>query len=94
MKIYEVKTIKDKKEYIKFIYDLYKDDNNYSDMNITFVRNFLYKKDSFSKRCNIIPIMIKDKDDIKLECMFIIDNTNEIKLSFLEFLPNAKKYLK
>ena len=94
MEIYEVKTRKDKKDYIGFIYNLYKDDRNFSDMNIIFIKNFLYQKDSYSKRCNIIPILIKDKGLIRLECIFVIDETEEIKLSFLEFLPHAKKYLK
>ncbi len=94
MEIYKIETLKDKKDFIGFIYDVYKDDKNYSDMNITFVKNFLYKKDSYAKRCEVIPIQIKDKGITKLECIFIIDDSSEIKLSFLEFLPNAKKYLK
>lgn len=94
MKIREVITKKDKKDYIKFIYDIYRDDKNYCDMNITFVKNFLYKKDSYAKRCEVLPIFIEDKEEIKLECMFIIDSSDEIKLSFLEFKKNGKKYLK
>ena len=94
MEIYKIETLKDKKDFISFIYDVYKDDKNYSDMNITFVKNFLYKKDSYAKRCEVIPIQIKDKGITKLECIFIIDDSSEIKLSFLEFLQNAKKYLK
>lgn len=94
MKIIEVKTKKDKKKYIKFIYDVYKNDKNYCDMNVMFVKNFLYKQDDYSKRCEIIPIMIEDKEEIKLECIYVAtDDSNEIRLSFLEFLPNSKKYL-
>lgn len=94
MKIIEVKTKKEKKEYIKFIYELYKNDKNFCDMNITFVKNFLYKKDTYAKKCEILPIFIKDKNEVKLECMYIIDSSEEIKLSFVEFRKNSKKYLK
>ena len=94
MIIREVKTKKEKKEYIDFIYKLYENDKKYCDMNITFVKNFLYKKDSFAKRCEVLPIFIEDNDEIKLECMFIVDTSDEIKLSFLEFKKNSKKYLK
>lgn len=94
MIIREVKTKKEKKEYIDFIYKLYENDKNYCDMNIIFVKNFLYKKDSFAKRCEVLPIFIEDNDEIKLECIFIVDTSDEIKLSFLEFKKNSKKYLK
>lgn len=90
--ISEAITEKEKHEYIKFIYDLYSDDDNWCDMNLLFVKNFLYQKDSFSKRVMVRPIVIKEDDKIKLECIFIIDETSEIKLSFLEFVPNAKEY--
>lgn len=93
MKIVEIKTNKQKKEYLDFLYNIYKDDKHYCDMNIIFVKNFLYKKDQFAKRHEILPIMIYDNDQPKLECIFVIDETPEIKLSFVEFLPNAKIYL-
>ena len=91
MEIIEVNTKKQKQEYIDFIYKIYKNDKNYCDMNIIFVKNFLYQKDSYSKRCKVIPILIKDENMIKLECMFIIDDSKEIKLSFIEFLPHISE---
>ena len=94
MEIIEVKNNKQKKEYIKFIYDLYKDDENFCDMNIIFVKTFLYQKDSYSKRCIIKPIMIKEADEIKLVCTYVIDDSSIIKLSFIEFKKNSGKYLK
>lgn len=93
MEIIEVNTNKLKKQYINFIYDLYKDDNNFCDMNLIFVKTFLYQTDSYSKRCKVKPIMIIDKGDIKLECIFVMDETKDIKLSFIEFKKNASKYL-
>ncbi len=94
MEIIEVKTKRQKKQYINFIYDLYKNDNNFCDMNLIFVKNFLYQKDSYSKRCVVKPIMITDNDEIKLECIYVIDETDDIKLSFIEFRKNSSKYLK
>ncbi len=94
MEIVAVKTNKQKKEYIKFIYDLYKDDNSYCDMNLIFVKNFLYQKDAYSKRCTVKPIMIYDDKEVKLECIYVIDETNEIKLSFIEFKKDSLIYLK
>lgn len=94
MQLIEVKTNKDKKKYIDFIYKVYKNDKNFSDMNLIFVKTFLYKKDSYAKRANVIPIMVED-GGIKLVCMFIsTEDSKELKLSFLEFLPNSQEYLK
>lgn len=93
MKLIEVKNKKDKKRYIDFIYSIYKDDKNYSDLNINLVKNFLYKKDSYAKRVDIEPIIIED-NGIKLVGMYISSaDSKQLKLSFLEFLPNASKYL-
>ena len=93
MQLIEVKTNKDRKKYINFIYKVYENDKNFSDMNLIFVKNFLYKRDSYAKRANIVPIMIND-NGIKLVCMFInTDDSKELKLSFLEFLPNSRKYI-
>lgn len=94
MEIIKIKTKKQRKDYINFLYEIYKDDKNYCDMNVIFVKNFLYKKDKFAKRHKVLPIMIYDENSPKLECIFIIDETNELKLSFIEFLPNSKKYLR
>lgn len=93
MQIEEIKTNKERKAYVDFIYEVYKNDQNFCDMNLIFVKSFLYQKEHHTKRLRIIPIMIRD-DDIKLVCMFVIDETKEIKLSFLEFLPNSQEYLK
>ena len=41
MNVIEVKTKQDKKRYIKFIYELYKNDEHFSDMNIILIKNFL-----------------------------------------------------
>lgn len=94
MNIVYVKTRKDKKRYIDFIYKIYKNDNEYCNLNITFVKNFLYKKDSYAMRTTVKPIIIEDNNEIKLVCMFVYnENDKEIKLSFIEFLPNSQKYL-
>ncbi|MBR4082829.1 MAG: GNAT family N-acetyltransferase [Lachnospiraceae bacterium] len=94
MEIVRVKTKKQKKDYLDFLYKIYENDKNYCDMNVIFVRNFLYKKDSYAKRHKILPIIIYDNKEPKLECIFVIDETSEIKLAFVEFLPKAEKYLK
>lgn len=93
LKIIEANNNRDRRRYIDFIYKIYKNDPEYSDLNITFVKNFLYKKDSYAKRANIIPIIIED-DELKLVGMYIYtSDSKELKLSFLEFLPNSNKYL-
>ena len=93
MEIIEVDSKKLKKQYIDFIYDLYKDDENFCDMNLLFVKNFLYQQDSYSRRCTVKPIMILDEGEVKLEGIYVVDETDIIKLSFVEFRRNASKYL-
>lgn len=93
MEIIEIKTRKQKKEYLNFLYSIYQNDKNFCDMNVIFVKNFLYQKDSYAKRVEVLPYMIYENDSPRLECMFIVDDTDEIKLSFIEFLPNSQQYL-
>ena len=91
MELKLVKTKADKKSFINFIYEIYKDDAGYNDMNITFVRNFLYRQDGFVKRNEVIPVQVVDGTKIMAECIYVIDETEEIKLSFLEFRADAKQ---
>ena len=89
MELQVVKTGQDKKRYIRFIYELYKDDPGFSDMNITFVKTFLYGQDRYVKRQEVIPALVQESGVIKAECVFVIDETPDIKLSFLEFRKDA-----
>ena len=93
MEIREVKTKQEKKDFIRFVYDLYRGDPEYSDVNLTLVKIFLYRKDSFTRRHEILPVQVLEEGEIKAECIFVIDETQEIKLSFLEFVPHAKVWL-
>ena len=92
MKLSIVRTKKEKREVIRFIYDLYRDDPQFCDMNLTFVKTFLYQTDAFSRRCKVIPIRITDKGQIALTGIFVLDETPEIKLSFPEFIPHAAPF--
>lgn len=94
MEIIEIKTKKQKKAYIDFVFSIYKNDDKYCDLNNMFVKNFLYKKDSYAKRCKVFPLIIKD-GEIKAVGIYIFDNNStDLKLSFVEFLPDAEKYLR
>jgi hypothetical protein len=90
----KVRTNKQKQEYISFIYRVYRDDSNFRDLNLLFVKNFLWQKDTHAKRCIVQPMIIKDNNDIKAVGTFIYaQDMKELRLSFLEFLPSAQKYL-
>lgn len=93
MEIAEIRSKKEKKAFIRFVYDLYKGDVQYRDMNLTFVKTFLYAGDGYVKRQRILPIQIREDGVVKAECIFVIDETKEIKLSFLEFVRGARPYL-
>ncbi len=93
MEIIEVKTNNERRVYLEFISQVYKNDIHYKDMNIIFVKKFLYQKDSYAKRCQVYPLIIKDQS-IRAVGMYISSSdSDELKLSFLEFLPNSKIYL-
>jgi hypothetical protein len=93
MKLIEAKSRKEKRDYIKFIYRVYENDNKFRDLNLLFVKNFLYQQDKYAKRCRVIPLIVKE-EEIKAVGMYIFtDDSDELKLSFLEFLPNSQKYL-
>ena len=94
MNVIKVITSKQKREYINFIYKVYESDNNYRDLNLLFVKNFLWQKDTYSKRCTVHPFIIKDNNEIKAVGTYIYSqDAKELKLSFLEFLPNTCEYL-
>ena len=94
MNVIKVITSKQRREYINFIYKVYESDNSYRDLNLLFVKNFLWQKDSYAKRCAVHPFIIKDNDETKAVGTYIYSqDTQELKLSFLEFLPSAAKYL-
>ena len=94
MNVIKVITSKQKRKYIKFIYKVYESDNNYRDINLLFVKNFLWQKDSYSKRCVVHPFIIEDIGEIKSVGTYIYSlDAKELKLSFLEFLPNSEGYL-
>jgi hypothetical protein len=87
--IIEVVNNSQKKIFTDFICSVYKDDPKYRDINLLFVKNFLYQKDTYSKRCRVIPVMVSDPD-IKVVGMYVHSkDSTELKLSFLEFKPNS-----
>lgn len=93
MKIYEAVSNRDKRRYLDFIYQIYLDDKNFSDLNLIFVKNFLYGLDGYARRAKVVPVLIEE-DGIRLVGTFIsTEDSNELKLSFLEFLPNSRRYL-
>ncbi|MDR3046800.1 MAG: hypothetical protein LBU51_04180 [Bacteroidales bacterium] len=94
MKLIKAITHQEKRDFINFIYHVYKNDYKYRDLNLLFVKNFLYKQDKYAKRCQVVPLIVFE-DEIKAVAMYIYtDDSEELKLSFLEFLPHAEKYLK
>jgi len=94
LELISVKTNKQKREYINFIYSIYKNDNNFRDLNLRLVKNFLWQKDSYAKRCVVMPFIIKDQGLIKVVGSFIYtSDMKELNLSFLEFLPDTQEYL-
>ncbi len=94
MKIQKVISNKDKRRYIRFIYEVYQNDKNFSDLNILFVKTFLYGLDDYARRASVLPLIIED-NGIKLVGTFISTaDSKELKLSFLEFLPDSGPYIR
>lgn len=93
MKIREAVSNRDKRRYLDFIYQVYLGDKNFSDLNLIFVKTFLYGLDDYARRAKVVPVLIED-DGIRLVGTFIsTEDSKELKLSFLEFLPNSRSYI-
>lgn len=89
MTIVQVSTHKQKKQYIDFMRSVYVGNIYYKDVNIFFARNFLFKADLFSRKCDILPILVANNNNI-LACAMLISypSANQLFLSFFEALPN------
>jgi hypothetical protein len=81
-----------KNSYIDFMLSIYKNNKYFKDINIIFAKNFLFKEDLFSKKCDIYPILIME-GSIILACTSLIlyPASTEVFLSFFEALPDQKK---
>lgn len=93
MTIREAVSNKDKRRYLDFIYQIYQGDQHFSDLNLLFVKTFLYGLDDYARRAKVVPVLVED-DGIRLAGTFIsTEDSMELKLAFLEFLPNSGHYI-
>lgn len=89
MNLREAVSRRDKRRYLDFVYRVYREDKNFSDLNLIFLKTFLYGLDDYARRANVIPVLVED-GGIRLAGTFISTaDSPELKLSFLEFLPDS-----
>lgn len=95
LKIEIANTNKQKRDFINFIYTVYKDVPNYRD-NLNFsAKNFIYKKDTFAKNCITKPILIYNENNIVARCMYIYNKKLPIlQIGFFESLKNNDEAVK
>ena len=88
MNIEAANNLRQKRDFIKFYYQVYQNDPNFIDLNIGNIKNFLYQKDHYAKRCRVQPILAKKGNSILAQAILVSSNdSDELRISFLEFLP-------
>ena len=81
------------KDYIHFTKSLYKDNPFYRDSMTSVLKDILYKKSIFSKDKDIIPVMVKENDEIVAVATYIFtDRMNDaLQIAFFEARENSQK---
>lgn len=89
MEIINVNSYKLKKRYLGFIDEVYKNNLNYKGFSKLFAKNFLFSKDLFTRKCHILPILVKDKRHIVACATGVLnERTDNFFVSYFEALPN------
>ncbi len=83
------------KYYHQLTQKIYKNCNAYRDTATHLFESFLYKRDPFAERAQIMPIMVLEDDEPLLSCMLITANQYEdtLQIAFLEFVEHGAKAL-
>lgn len=82
---------KQKKDFINFVYEVYKNNPSYRD-NFNFsAKNFLYQRDTFAKNCTIKPVLVYDQKKIVARCMYIHNKKlPALQIGFFEALKDQE----
>ncbi|MCL1918077.1 MAG: hypothetical protein FWG14_07145 [Peptococcaceae bacterium] len=92
LKVCDVKTNKEKTQFIDFAYGVYRNRPFYRDTLNYTCENFLYQKDFFSRSCRIKPIMIHENGDIAARCAYIAHpGLNAAQIALFEALPEKRE---
>jgi hypothetical protein len=92
MHLVRVNTRRLKKEFIELYYNVYaKCQANRDNINYT-AANFLYKKDSFSRNCQVEPVLVSDGDHFVARAVFLRHpRLDALQLGCFEALPDKNK---
>ncbi len=83
----------DYKDYMEFVRGMYRRFSNFKDSTTPVVQEFLYKKGPFCRGLDIIPVMVKNNQDVIASCMYIQSPKYEgvLQIAFFEALADEQK---
>lgn len=82
---------KDKAEFINFAYRVYRDMPAYRDNMSYAAKDLIYRRSSFSKACQIRPLLIREDGNTVLRCALIAHpGLQAVQVAFFEALPDRQ----
>jgi hypothetical protein len=80
----------DKRDYLLFVDAVYRSDSHYRNINVWFLENFLFQKDAYARRCDVTPLLVREGGRVLAAATCVTsDDSDLLRLSFLEFLPDG-----
>lgn len=92
MELTEVLLDREKKDFIRFIYSLYKRDRCYKDTLITTAKTFLYQRDTLSRQAYVRAVAVKDGLRTVAQCMYIYHSALPVlQIGYFDALPGQEE---
>jgi hypothetical protein len=92
MDIFDATTGKEKTRFIDFAYEVYRDTPAYRD-NLGYTgKNFVYQRDSFSRRCRIKLVLVRENGAVAARCAYIAHpGFDAAQIALFEALPDKRE---
>lgn len=89
MKIKKLITNKEMNNFIKFIYSIYKDDQNFCDTYLFNCKDLLFKKNTFARNAIIIPFCVTENEQVLCQALLIQPcNSGYLFMGYFDSIAN------
>jgi len=95
MDVVPVVTAADRRRYRQFVASVYADDPAYRRVNEGLLEAFLGRRDAYARRCFVKPVLVGEGAAVAAAAVLVAsDDSPTLRLSFLEFRPDADEALR
>jgi len=89
VEIVTIDSASDRRRYRRFVSSVYADDPAYRRVNEPFLEAFLGHQDRYARRCFVHPVLVQDPGPLVAAILVASDDSPVLRISFLEFTPDA-----